>query len=111
MIDELSSLEDIFFAGHMGVVVKLTQSAVTCPEKQSAMLQSLMKAFHTEHDPKHCAPLFLSLMTHEVMFENKDKTEVAIMKVYINTFSYIVKHIQITSQLWVSECQPISIIQ
>jgi len=92
LIDELSSLEDIF-AGHTGVVVKLTQAAVTCPEKQSSVLQSLLRAFHTEHDPKHCAPLFLSLMTHEVVFEMKDETEV-----YKN-YLFLLLYDQITSQL------------
>ena len=76
LTDELSSLEDILFAGHTGVVVKLTQAAVSCPEKQPAMLESLLKAFHTEHDPKHCAPVFLSLMTHEMVFGNDDKAKV-----------------------------------
>ena len=51
--------EEILFAGHTGVVVKLTEAAAeSCPEKQPALLESLLKAFHTEHDPKHCAPVF-----------------------------------------------------
>ena len=68
LIDELTIIEDVLFAGHTGVVVKLTQAAVSCPESQPALLESLMKAFHTEHDPQHCAPVFLSLMTHDMVF-------------------------------------------
>ena len=83
LIDELGSLEDILFAGHTGVVVKLTQAAVSCPEKQPAILESLLRAFHTEHDPKHCAPVFLLLMTHEMVFGNDDKA-----KVYYTAYSY-----------------------
>ena len=80
LIDELSSLEEILFAGHTGVVVKLTEAAAeSCPEKQPALLESLLKAFHTEHDPKHCAPVFLSLMTHEMVFGNDDKPKVLII--------------------------------
>ena len=77
LIDELSSLEEILFAGHTGVVVKLTEAAAeSCHEKQPALLESLLRAFHTEHDPKHCAPVFLSLMTHEMVFGNADKPKV-----------------------------------
>lgn len=77
LIDELSSLEEILFAGHTGVVVKLTEAAAeSCPEKQPALLESLLKAFHTEHDPKHSAPVFLSLMTHEMVFGSDDKPKV-----------------------------------
>ena len=67
LIDEHSSLEDILFAGHAGVVVNLTEAAVSCLEMQPAVLESLLRAFHTEHDPKHCAPVFLSLMIHEMV--------------------------------------------
>ena len=73
LIDELIKFEDILFVGHTGVVVKLTQAAVSCLEKQSAVLESLLTAFHTKHDSKHCAPVFLSLMTHDILFENGDK--------------------------------------
>ena len=80
LIDELSSLEEILFAGHTGVVVKLTEAAaLSCPEKQPALLESLLRAFHTEHDPKHCAPVFLSLMTHEMVFRSDDKPKVPIL--------------------------------
>ena len=58
------------------MVVKLTQAAVSCPEKQASLLDSLLKAFHTEHNTNHCAPVFISLMTHDMVFENSDKNEV-----------------------------------
>ena len=80
LIDELSSLEEILFAGHTGVVVKLTEAAaLSCPEKQPALLESLLRAFHTEHDPNHCTPVFLSLMTHEMVFRSDDKPKVPIL--------------------------------
>ena len=72
LIDELIKFEDIFFVGHSGVVVKLTQAAVSCPEKQSVVLESLLNAFHTEHDTKHCAPVFLSLVTHDILFKSSE---------------------------------------
>ena len=76
LVDELGSLEDILFAGHTGVVVKLTEAAVSCPEKQPTIVKSLLRAFHTEHDPEHCALVFLSLMTHEMVFGSDDKAKV-----------------------------------
>ena len=46
LIDELSWLEEILFAGHTGVVVKLTEAAAeSCPEKQPALLESLRRPF------------------------------------------------------------------
>ena len=74
LIDKLIKFEDIFFVGHSGVdlVVKLTQAAVSYPEKQSAVLESLLNAFHIEHDTKHCAPVFLSLVTHDIFFKNSE---------------------------------------
>ena len=76
LVDELGSLEDILFAGHTGVVVKLTEAAVSCPEKQPTIVESLLRAFHTEQDPEHCALVFLSLMTHEMVFGSDEKTKV-----------------------------------
>ena len=73
LIDELIKFEDILFVGHTGVVVKLTQAAVSCPEKQSPVLESLLNAFHTQHNTKHCAPVFLSLMTRDILFENNER--------------------------------------
>ena len=69
LIEELVPLEEILFVGHTGVVVKLTQAAVSCPEKQPTLFQALMKAFHTETKPKCCVPLFLALTTYEVTFD------------------------------------------
>lgn len=59
--------------GHTGVVIKLAQATVSCPEKQPILLQALMKAFHTEDKPKHCASLFLALTTYEVMFDKAEE--------------------------------------
>ena len=70
-IDEIPSLEEILFAGHTGVVVKLVEAAISCPEKQPAVLQLLLTAFHTEAKPKCCVPLFLSLMAYEMYFKSE----------------------------------------
>ena len=58
--------------------MKLTQAAVSCSEKQALLLDSLLKAFHTEDDVDHCVPVFISLMTHDLVFEGNDETKVFI---------------------------------
>ena len=73
LVDELLPLEEILFAGHTGVVMRLLQAVVCCPEKQASLLQELLKAFHTENAPHDCVPLFLSLTTSEIRYGVKDE--------------------------------------
>ena len=68
-MEELSPhLEEILCAGHMGVVVCLTQAASLCPQVQPAFLHTLLTTFHTESTPKCVAPLLLAMLTHEVYY-------------------------------------------
>ncbi|XP_010887294.2 nucleolar protein 9 isoform X2 [Esox lucius] len=72
VFDELTEgLEAILAAGHMGVIVQLTDSCAEWEEKQGEMMQSLLRAFHcAEPASRHtaCLPLFLSLLTHDVYY-------------------------------------------
>lgn len=89
MFDELAEgLEAILAAGHMGVIVQLTDSCAEREEKQGEMMQRLLNAFHcAEPASRHtaCLPLFLSLLTHEVYYsseaaEGNTQTEVLVSK-------------------------------
>ncbi|CAB1317230.1 unnamed protein product [Coregonus sp. 'balchen'] len=75
VFDELADgLEAILAAGHMGVIVQLTDSCAEREEKQGEMMQRLLNAFHcAEPASRHtaCLPLFLSLLTHEVYYSSE----------------------------------------
>eukprot|EP00063_Salmo_salar_P072183 XP_014047018.1 PREDICTED: nucleolar protein 9 isoform X2 [Salmo salar] len=75
VFDELAEgLEAILAAGHMGVIVQLTDSCAEREEKQGEMMQRLLNAFHcAEPASRHtaCLPLFLSLLTHEVYYSSE----------------------------------------
>ena len=71
-------MEEVLFAGHTGVVVRLLQATSSCPEKQEYLLQALLRAFHTEGTPKNCVPLFLSLTTQEV-YQQDTAEEVGVL--------------------------------
>lgn len=72
VFDELmEGMEAILAAGHMGVIVQLTESCVEREEKQGDMMRCLLKAFHcAEPASRHtsCLPLFMSLLTYEVYY-------------------------------------------
>ena len=68
-------MEEVLFAGHSGVVVRLTQALLACPPKQPAHLAALLQAFHVEAQPKLCAPLFLALTAYEVYFTPTNEEE------------------------------------
>ena len=72
---DITSIEEILFMGHTGVVVKLVEAAVSCPDVQPILLENLLKAFHTHTSPKHCARVILALMTYE-MLGDKEEGEV-----------------------------------
>ena len=65
MVQELENLEEVFFAGHSGVVAKLLEVCVRCGEHQLSLLQNLLRCFHIESSPDKCVPLFLTLTTVE----------------------------------------------
>ncbi|XP_035286252.1 nucleolar protein 9 [Anguilla anguilla] len=67
----VEGLEAILAAGHMGVIVQLTDSCVDREEMQGRLLQCLLEAFHCAAPPSlqtFCLPLFLSLHTHEAYY-------------------------------------------
>ena len=58
------------FLGHTGVVVKLAEAAVACPEVQPGLLAAILKAFHTSDHPSCSAPVILALLTYEVFYND-----------------------------------------
>jgi hypothetical protein len=68
---EVGVLEDILYLGHTGVVVKLVEAAVACPEVQSDILAAIFKAFHASDHLSSCAPLILALLTYEVFYDEE----------------------------------------
>lgn len=90
LFDELiQGVEAILAAGHMGVIVQLAESCAECEEKQDAMMQCLLRAFHcAEPGSRHvsCLPLFMSLLTYEVYYhsdaaEGNTQTEVPLSSI------------------------------
>ena len=71
---ELGDLEEVLFVEHTGLVVKLVEAAVACPDIQHGVFTSLMQAFHTEAHLKDSAPVLLALLTYE-LFHKDDSTE------------------------------------
>ena len=73
IVSEVGSLEDLLFLGHTGVVVKLAEAAVACPEVQPVLLEAILKAFHTDAHPDSCAPVILALLTYDVFYETSEE--------------------------------------
>ncbi|XP_046882778.1 nucleolar protein 9 isoform X3 [Hypomesus transpacificus] len=75
VFDELmEGMEAVLAAGHMGVIVQLTESCVEREEKQAQMMRCLLTAFHcTEPASRQtsCLPLFMSLLTYEVYYHSE----------------------------------------
>uniref|UniRef100_A0AAQ4QEM3 PUM-HD domain-containing protein n=1 Tax=Gasterosteus aculeatus aculeatus TaxID=481459 RepID=A0AAQ4QEM3_GASAC len=74
LFDELiQGIESILAAGHMGVIVQLAESCAESGEKQTDLMQCLLRAFHcAEPGMRHvsCLPLFMSLLTYEVYYHS-----------------------------------------
>ncbi|KAL6104837.1 nop9 [Pungitius sinensis] len=74
LFDELiQGIESILAAGHMGVIVQLAESCAESGEKQTDLMQCLLRAFHcAEPGSRHvsCLPLFMSLLTFEVYYHS-----------------------------------------
>lgn len=75
VVSEVSSLEEILFAGHSGVVVKLAEAAVASPDLQPDLLEAVLKAFHVESHPLSAAPVILALLTYEMFHSHKNGEE------------------------------------
>lgn len=75
LVSEVTSLEDILFLGHTGVVVELAEAAVACPEVQPGLLAAILKAFHTSDHTNSCAPVILALLTYEVFYDSNESVK------------------------------------
>lgn len=73
IVTELGALEEVLFVGHTGLVVRLVEAAVACPDIQQTIFASLVKAFHTDAHPMATAPVILALMTYEVFYDDSSK--------------------------------------
>jgi hypothetical protein len=71
----LPHVEDVLFAGHGGVAVKMAEASLRNPAQQPEILKTLLAAFHAEDNPNSCVPLFLTLTAYEVYVEHKEKRE------------------------------------
>lgn len=72
MVAELKDLEDVMYNGHYGVVVRLLQCGIKCPEYQPLLLDLLMKAFHLCDHPNDCLIPMVMLTTSEIYKKQKD---------------------------------------
>ena len=75
LTDLLLHLEDVLFAGHSGVVVKMAGLCLRSTDQQSEMMKTLLVAFHAQDDPNACIPLFLTLTAYEAYLEHEQKRE------------------------------------
>ena len=74
MIAELLPyLEDLLALGHMGVVVRLAETAVRFEIKQKKILKALLQAFHCDGKDKQSSAVVLisSLTTYDIFFASK----------------------------------------
>ena len=75
MAELLPHLEDVLFAGHSGVVVKMAEAGLRTPDQQSEILKTLLTVFHAETNTSVCVPLFLTLTAYEVYAEHVQSRE------------------------------------
>lgn len=80
VMGEVSSLEEILFVGHTGVVVKLAEAAITAPDVQGTLLPALLQAFHVDTHPLSSAPVILALLTYEVFYSQEEEEEEGVEK-------------------------------
>lgn len=69
----LPYLEDLLALGHMGVVVRMVDTAVKFEIKQKKILKALLKAFHCNENTRQTTAVVLiaSLTTYDIFFEMK----------------------------------------
>ncbi|KAL8177162.1 UNVERIFIED_CONTAM: hypothetical protein K2H54_042722 [Gekko kuhli] len=79
LFEELSpGLEEILALEHLGVVTALLGACRKQGAHQQEALQGLMEAFHCWEPPSRqlaCAPLFASLLAHEVYYGEEEEEE------------------------------------
>ena len=74
MIAELLPyLEDLLAVGHMGVVIRMAETAVRFEIKQKKIIKALLQAFHCEGKDKQPSAVVLisSLTTYDIFFGSK----------------------------------------
>ena len=69
----LPYLEDLLALGHMGVVVRMVETAVRFGIKQKKILKALLQAFHCEGKDEQSSAVVLmtSLTTYDIFFGTK----------------------------------------
>ena len=72
ILKELNDLESVMYKGHYGVVVRLLQCGIQCPESQSLLIDLLMKAFHVCDHPDDCLMPLMMLTTYEIYSTQQD---------------------------------------
>lgn len=88
VVDELLvNVEEVMFVGHYGVLVSLVSACVHCPEKQSSVMQMLLRVFHVEQSPKQLLKVILSLTTLEVYQESKDREVLCTFTSFTGTYT------------------------
>ncbi len=78
IVVEVSSIEEVLFIGHTGVVVKLLERAAVCggdDDVQPSLLDALMKAFHLDNHLNCIVPVLLALMTYEIFHKQCGEEE------------------------------------
>lgn len=71
--DLLPYLEDLLAMGHMGVVIRMAETAVRFEIKQKKIIKALLQAFHCEGKEKQSSAVVLisSLTTYDIFFGSK----------------------------------------
>ena len=71
--DSLPYLEDLLAVGHMGVVIRMAETAVRFEIKQKKIVKALLQAFHCEEKEKQSSAVVLisSLTTYDIFFGSK----------------------------------------
>jgi hypothetical protein len=78
MLDELlGEIEEIFSAGHDGVVARMAELSVRLEVKQEELKQALLEAFHCSgtKEKKACSTLILCMTTYDIFFDESKEVE------------------------------------
>ncbi|XP_031565818.1 nucleolar protein 9-like isoform X2 [Actinia tenebrosa] len=79
MLDELlGEMEELFSAGHDGVVARMAELCVRLEVKQQDLQRAILEAFHCtgKKEKKSSSTLLLSMTTHDIFFgEDDDKSK------------------------------------
>lgn len=76
MLDELlGEIEELFSAGHDGVVARMAELCVRLEVKQEELQQAILEAFHCTgtKERKSSSTLVLAMTTHDILFGENDE--------------------------------------